>query len=195
MEILIGTKNQGKLKEFENFFADSKIKLRSLQDFPNIIDVAETGKTYAENAILKATTYSLITKLWTIADDSGLEVESLNNKPGIYSSRYGGNNASDNEKIQKILNELKNTNGDNRNANFISVIALTDEKGEVKTVVKGICKGQISTKPIGINGFGYDAIFIPNDFNKTFGELSEQIKQTISHRAKAIEKIIDFLHL
>jgi XTP/dITP diphosphohydrolase len=194
MEILIATNNLGKVKEFEEFFADLPVKLRNLREFPEIEDVEETGTTFTENAILKARTYSVATNLWALADDSGLEVDALDKKPGIFSARYAGENASNDEKINKVLNDIKKIGKKNRNARFISVIVLTNEKGEIKTVAEGICEGRISDNSCGINGFGYDSIFIPNNFDKTFGELSSEIKQTISHRAKAIEKIFDFLH-
>ncbi len=194
MEILIATNNLGKVKEIESFLIDSPVKLRSLRDFPEVEDVEETGTTFAENAILKARTYSLATNLWALADDSGLEVDALDKKPGIFSARYAGENASNDEKIGKVLSELEKSDKKNRNARFICVMVLTNENGEVKTVAEGVCEGQISAKPRGINGFGYDSIFIPDGFNETFGELSHEIKQTISHRAKAIKKIINFLH-
>jgi XTP/dITP diphosphohydrolase len=193
MEILIATNNLGKVKEFTHFFADLPIKLRSLREFPEIEDVEETGSTYAENAVLKAKTYSLKTNLWALADDSGLEVEVLGNAPGIFSARYAGENASNNEKINKLLTQIEKSSKKNRNAKFICVIALTNEKGEVQVIVEGVCEGHITDKPCGINGFGYDPVFIPNDYRETFGELSEEIKQKISHRANAVRKIIDFL--
>jgi XTP/dITP diphosphohydrolase len=190
MEILIGTNNPGKVSEIKEFFKDLPIKLKSLQDFPEIEDVEETGKTYTENAILKAKTYSLATNLWALADDSGLEVDALDNAPGIFSARYADTN---NERISKILYELSKKAEKPRNAKFISVMVITNEKGEVLSIAEGICEGHISDKPCGINGFGYDSIFIPNNYQETFGELSEKTKQTISHRAKASKKIIDFL--
>ncbi len=193
MEILIATNNLGKAKEFAHFFTDLPIKLRSLREFPEIEDVEETGSTYAENAVLKAKTYSLETNLWSLADDSGLEVEVLGNAPGVFSARYAGENATDAEKINKLLAEIKKSGRKSRKAKFICVIALTDEKGEVQIIVEGVCEGHITHKPCGINGFGYDSVFIPNDYPETFGELSGEIKQKISHRAKAIKKIIDFL--
>jgi XTP/dITP diphosphohydrolase len=194
MEILIATKNIGKVKEIEEFCKDLPIKFRSLQEFPQIEEVEETGNTYAENAILKAKNYSLATNLWSLADDSGLEVEVLNNAPGVFSARYCGENTNNDEKIEKILKEISKSKKNNRNAKFISVMVLTDEKGEVIITAKGVCEGTISAKPIGINGFGYDSIFIPANFQGTFGQLTKEIKQTISHRAKAIKKIINFLH-
>ena len=194
MEILLGTNNQGKIKEIKNLLADSPIIIRSLQEFPEIDDVEETGTTFTENAILKARTYSLATNLWALADDSGLEVEVLDNAPGVFSARYAGKNAGNEEKINKVLKEIENKNGKQRNARFICVMALTDEKGNVKKISEGVCEGSIADKPCGINGFGYDSIFIPNDFNNTFGELSDEIKQSVSHRNKAIIKIINFLY-
>jgi XTP/dITP diphosphohydrolase len=193
MEILIATNNQGKVKEIEKLLKDSPIKIRSLREFPQIEDVEETEETFTGNAVLKAKTYSLKTNLWALADDSGLEVEVLNNAPGVFSARYAGNNASNEEKINKVLDEIEKSDGKQRNARFICVMALTDENGNVKMISEGECKGTIAAKPCGINGFGYDSIFIPENFHRTFGELSDEIKQSISHRNKAIKKIIDFL--
>jgi XTP/dITP diphosphohydrolase len=193
MEILIATNNQGKVKEIKNLLKDSPIKIRSLREFPHVEDVEETEETFTGNAVLKAKTYSLKTNLWALADDSGLEVEVLNNAPGVFSARYAGNNASNEEKINKVLDEIEKSDGKQRNARFICVMALTDEKGNVKMISEGVCEGTIAAKPCGINGFGYDSIFIPENFHRTFGELSDEIKQSISHRNKAIKKIIDFL--
>jgi XTP/dITP diphosphohydrolase len=193
MEILLATNNQGKIKEIEKLLENLPIRIRSLREFPEIDDVEETGTTFTENAVLKANTYSLKTNLWSLADDSGLEVEVLGNAPGVFSARYAGKSASNEEKIDKILNEIEKNNGKQRNARFICVMALTDEKGNVKKISEGICEGSIADKPRGINGFGYDSIFIPKNFHHTFGELSDEIKQSISHRKNAIIKIIDFL--
>ena len=118
MEILIATNNQGKIKEIEKFLADSTIRIRSLQEFPQIDDVEETGTTFTENAVLKAKTYSLKTNLWALADDSGLEVEVLGNAPGVFSARYAGTEASNEEKINKVLGEIEKI--DKKQKNYLS---------------------------------------------------------------------------
>jgi XTP/dITP diphosphohydrolase len=193
MEILLATNNQGKIIEIKKLLKDLPIQIRSLREFPEIEDVEEIGTTFTENAVLKAKTYSLKTNLWALADDSGLEVDVLGLAPGVFSARYAGKDANNEEKINKVLNEIEKIDKNQRTARFICVMALTDEKGNVKMISEGICEGNLADKPIGMNGFGYDPIFIPANFQQTFGELSDEIKQSISHRSKAIKKIIDFL--
>lgn len=190
-EILIGTKNVGKVRELEKLLEDSAFNLRSLNEFPDVADVEETGATFAENAILKAREYSRKTNLWALADDSGLEVDVLDGAPGVFSARYAGENASDAEKIGKLLNELQEK--DERSARFVCVMALANEKGEIIHLAEGVCEGEIALNASGTSGFGYDPVFIPEDFGQTFGELSADVKQKISHRARAIRKIIRFL--
>lgn len=192
-EILIATTNGGKVKELQNFLADLNVQVYSLNDFPKITEPAETGETFAENAVLKATFYALHTKMWSLADDSGLEVEALGGAPGIFSARYAGEGAKDEEKTNKILRELEQTPDEERRARFVCAMAISDETGDVKFVAEGVCSGKIALFASGTNGFGYDPIFIPDDLEQTFGELSGEIKQKISHRAQAIAKIIRFL--
>lgn len=191
IEILIATKNIGKVRELEKLLENLPFVLRSLNEFPEVGDVEETGVTFAENAILKAREYAKQTNLWALADDSGLEVAVLNGAPGVFSARYAGENASDEEKISKLLNEIKEK--DNRKARFVCVMALADETGEIIHLTEGICDGEIALNTSGTNGFGYDPIFVPKDFTQTFGELSSDTKHEISHRAQAIRKIIQFL--
>ena len=150
--------------------------------------------TFAENATLKAESYAVQTGFWTLSDDSGLEVEALGGAPGVFSARYAGENASDQAGIAKLLEELNRTNDKFRAARFICAMAVSDESGREKFLAEGICDGKIAFQPHGTNGFGYDPIFIPNGFEQTFGELSSTIKGKISHRARAIAKIIRFLH-
>jgi XTP/dITP diphosphohydrolase len=190
-QILVATGNAGKIRELEEFLADLPVVLRGLKEFPDVPEVEETGATFAENAGLKATGYAVQARLWTLADDSGLEVDALNGAPGVFSARYAGENASDAEKIGKLLGELGKTN--NRRARFVCAMAVADENGEIKFVSEGICDGQIALKPRGAKGFGYDPIFIPDGFSETFGELSNEVKRKISHRARAMEKIIQYL--
>ena len=193
IDLLIATGNAGKIKEFTELFASLSIRLRSLNEFEKIIEPEETGATFAENAMLKARYYAIKTGIWAMADDSGLAVAALNGAPGIFSARYGGENTSFNAKIEKLLSELNKTHDSARLAKFVCAMAISDEKGEIKNLSEGICEGKIALNPTGINGFGYDPIFIPNGFTESFGELSSEIKHKISHRAVASEKIINFL--
>jgi XTP/dITP diphosphohydrolase len=169
------------------------VRLRGLNDFPHAIEPEETGATFAENAAIKARSYALQTNLWALADDSGLEVEALNNAPGVFSARYAGLNAADTEKIKKLLKELGNTKNKARHARFVCAMAIADETGEIKFTAEGVCLGKIAVKAAGTSGFGYDPIFIPDGFSETFGELPGDIKQQISHRARATSEIIQYL--
>jgi XTP/dITP diphosphohydrolase len=190
-QLLVATGNAGKVRELKEFLIDLSIVLRDLNEFPGVSEVEETGATFEENAILKAKGYAVQTGIWTLADDSGLEVEALGGAPGVFSARYAGENAGDKEKITKLLNELGDNN--NRRARFVCAMAIADETGEVKFLYEGVCDGKISVNPSGTNGFGYDPIFIPDGFDETFGELSSDVKQKISHRGRAMEKIIQYL--
>jgi XTP/dITP diphosphohydrolase len=192
-EIVVATKNVGKVRELKQLLMDLPFQLKSLNDFPNIIEPEETGATFAENAVIKARSYALQTKCWSLADDSGLEVEALGGAPGIFSARYAGENATDRERVVKLLRELNETPDQKRLARFVCAMAVSDEKGEIKFLSEGVCAGKIALTPSGANGFGYDPIFVPDGFEQTFGELSDAIKQKISHRARATEKIIAFL--
>lgn len=193
MQILVGTKNAGKIKELKNLLAEIPVNLRGLNEFENIVEPEETGATFAENAALKAIYYARKTGIGALADDSGLEVEALGGAPGVYSARYAGEKASDAEKISKLLEEIKKSGSENRAARFVCAIVLTDETGEIVFQTEGICNGKIAFAPKGQNGFGYDPVFIPEGFDRSFGELSGEIKSRLSHRARAIEKIIRFL--
>lgn len=192
-KILIATGNAGKVREFAGLLKELPIEICGLKDFHNIEEVSETGASFEENAKLKAAGYALQTGLWTLADDSGLEVEALGNAPGVFSARYGGETASNAEKIEKLLAELKKTGDRERKARFVCAIAFAAPDGEIIRLEIGMCEGLISDKPQGNNGFGYDPIFVPENFRKTFGELPENIKQEISHRGRATCKIIRFL--
>ncbi len=193
MELLVATKNQGKITELRELLADLPFQLRGLDEFPHIPDVEETGKTFVENAFLKARTYAMQTGLYALADDSGLEVAALKGAPGVYSARFAGENADDEGKINKLLDEIKKTEDDKRLARFVCVMAFADKSGEIIHFEEGLCDGTISEKPFGTNGFGYDPVFIPKGFRETFGELPVDVKQKLSHRARATEKIIRFL--
>jgi XTP/dITP diphosphohydrolase len=193
MQILIATKNNGKIRELKDFLADLPIRLRSLNEFADVVEAAETGATFAENAVLKAQSYGLQTGIWALADDSGLEVEALGGAPGIFSARYGGENTDYAEKIKKLLQELSETQDKERQARFVCAMAISNEKGEIKFLTEDVCHGKIALTPRGTNGFGYDPIFVPRNFEQTFGELPDETKRKISHRAKAINKIIRYL--
>ena len=192
MKLVVGTNNAGKIRELNELLKDLPIEISGLNDFENISDVEETGATFADNAILKATDYARQTGHWAVSDDSGLEVEALKGAPGVYSARYAGEGAGDRERIDKLLKELAATGDQERRARFVCVMAVADEKGEIRYLAEGVCEGSIALAPNGTNGFGYDPVFVPDGFTETFGELSSTVKQKISHRARAIKKIIRF---
>ena len=192
LEILIATKNTNKTKELKDLLSNLTVILVDLNEIADVNEVSETGKTFEENAVLKAEGYALATKIWALADDSGLEVAALNGAPGVFSARYAGKSATDDERVTKLLQELKGTFDEQRRARFVCSMAVSDEKGNLQFIAEGICNGKIAELPSGNNGFGYDPVFIPDGFDKTFGELSAEIKRKISHRAQAIAKLFDF---
>jgi XTP/dITP diphosphohydrolase len=193
MKLLVATNNTGKIKELNELLADLPISLFGLKHFENTLEPEETGATFTENAILKANSYARQTGFWALSDDSGLEVEALNGAPGVFSARYAGVNATDRERIVKLLDELAVSGDKSRRARFVCAMAIADETGEIKFLAEGICDGKIAFNPRGANGFGYDPIFVPDGYEQTFGELSSAIKGKISHRARAIVKIMRFL--
>lgn len=193
LQLLIASKNIGKIREFKQLLADLPINLHSASEFESIPEPEETGETFAANAILKARYYAEKTGLISLADDSGLAVDALNGAPGVFSARYAGADATNAERIDKLLNELKKTTVEKRSARFICAIAISTQTGKIINLTEAACEGKIAFQPNGINGFGYDPIFVPDGFSQSFGELSDEIKHKISHRGQAIEKIIEFL--
>jgi XTP/dITP diphosphohydrolase len=192
-ELLIATGNQGKIAELRLLLASLPLRLRSLAEFPGVAEVEETGKTFSDNAILKASAYAGQTGLWALADDSGLEVDALNGAPGVFSARYGGAGLTDGERLERLLEELSQRAPQERRARFISVIAIADPQGQIVNVSTGKCEGQIAHAPRGTGGFGYDPAFVPDGYEQTFGELPPEIKQNISHRAIALQAARSFL--
>lgn len=193
MQLLLATKNGGKIRELKELLADLPIQIRDLSEFKEILQPEETGATFAENAVLKARYYARQTGLWSLADDSGLEIETLGGAPGVFSARYGGESATYTKKMNRLLQNLNRAGGENRQARFVCSMAIADQAGEIRFLAEGICAGKIDEIQRGTGGFGYDPIFIPDGFSQTFGELPDTIKQKISHRSQAIKKIIRFL--
>lgn len=191
--LLLGTHNPGKVREITGILADSGWSLSSLQGFPNVEAAEENGDTYSENAIAKARAYAAATYLWTLADDSGLEVAALGGAPGVLSARYAGDRASDTDRRQLLLSELAKASDKNRRARFVAAVAIANENGAILNVAEGICEGTIILAPRGNGGFGYDPLFMPDGYDQTFAELSEEIKNRISHRARALIKTRQFL--
>lgn len=187
MKFIIATNNPKKLKELERILNPLGINAVSAKDEGvSLDDVEETGTTFAENAFIKANSAFKRTGLASVADDSGLCVDALNGRPGIYSARYAGENATDCDKNTKLLTELKDVSEMERTAHFTCAICCILPNGE-KIEVEGICEGSIAFEPHGNGGFGYDPIFIYGD--KSYAELSPEEKDGVSHRGKALRKL------
>ena len=193
--LLIATQNHGKRCELEEMLSDLPYRLVSLSEYPEIKPIAEIGNTFAENACMKAQGYARQTGLLTLADDSGLEVHALGGAPGVRSARYAGEGASDAARATKLLGEMTPFTGVRRKARFLCVIALSDAAGRILHTATGVCEGQIAEEPSGTGGFGYDPIFLPNGYEKTFAELSASTKNKISHRASALAQTHNFLRV
>jgi XTP/dITP diphosphohydrolase len=191
--LLIGTGNPGKLVEIETIIGELPFEFHSLNEFKDVATAAETGESYIENAIAKARYYSAATGLCTLADDSGLEVDALGGAPGVFSARYAGEGASDDERRELLLTELSQTNDDDRGARFVCVVAIANPNGGIVNTWQGICRGTIARMAKGHGGFGYDPLFVPDGYTQTFAELPESVKSRISHRARALVACRDFL--
>ncbi|NEP09373.1 MAG: RdgB/HAM1 family non-canonical purine NTP pyrophosphatase [Symploca sp. SIO2C1] len=180
--LVVATSNPGKLREMQSYLTDSDWKL---QLKPPELEIEETGDTFTANACLKASEVARATGEWTIADDSGLQVDALKGAPGIYSARYGKN---DEERIERLLRELGSER--NRDAQFVCAIAIASPNGEISLQVEGICQGTILQSPRGTNGFGYDPIFYLPEQQLTFAEMKPEIKRLCSHRGKAFASLL-----
>ena len=187
-QVIVATKNKGKVKDFELLLASKGIAVKSLLDFSEDIDVEETGATFRENAILKAEAISKYYNKIVIADDSGLSVDALQGEPGVYSARYAGNSKDDKANIEKVLHKLNELPYEKRTARFHCALALASPNSETK-VVDATCEGVITKTPEGNNGFGYDPIFYLKEKGKTMAQLTKEEKNEISHRAKALVKL------
>lgn len=183
IDIILATQNKHKVVEIAEIMKDVPIRLLTLADFPNIPDIEETGDTFAENALLKARAVFQKTNLITLSDDSGLEVDALNGAPGIYSARFAGETKSAAANNAKLLRELQNVPDAQRTAQFRCVVAIVTP--DFEKTVEGIVRGKIIRAPRGEGGFGYDPLFVPDGYSQTFAELGAEVKNRISHRAKA----------
>jgi len=186
--VIVATRNKGKIREIREALKGLGLRIYGLSDFPNVPEIEEDGKSFAENALKKARFYSKHFGKLTIADDSGLEVDSLKGLPGIYSARYVREGASSQENNQKLLREMRDGTISKRGAKFKCIIAVVSPDGR-ETIAEGECKGRIGFKEKGKKGFGYDPLFILPKYGKTMAELSLEAKNRISHRGKALKKI------
>lgn len=189
MQLIVATRNAHKTREIQSILGP-QFEVNDLRAYPEIPQVSESGRTFEQNAKRKVVAVSKSIPGFVIADDSGLEVDALGGAPGIYSARYAGKNATDEDKIDKLLLELKRVSGTKgaRRARFRCVIALA-RNGNVIGTFESIVEGTIADKARGSGGFGYDPIFIPEGFQQTFAELPAEVKNAMSHRAKAIRAL------
>lgn len=188
--LLLASHNQDKAKELKALLSGMNIQLLTLNDFPNIVPTIEDQDTISANAMKKAFEASLKTGLVSLADDTGLFIKALNDKPGVYSARFAGEHCSYKDNRMKVLKLMEGIT--NRYAEFRTCVALSAPDGIISFKI-GILEGNITTEERGSNGFGYDSIFMPLSFNKTYAEMTDTEKNSISHRAKAIEAIIPII--
>ena len=191
MKVVIATHNKDKLKELKKGLSNLSIDLMDLSSFPEICEIIEDGKTLKENALIKAKTVFDITGIPAIADDTGLEVDAIGGKPGIYTARFAGENCTYMDNVNKMLSVMKNIKESNRGAIFKTVMAFYDGKRELFS--EGIVKGIITKEKKGLGGFGYDPIFYVVEEGETFAEMTIEKKNIISHRGKAIKKLMPIL--
>jgi len=190
-KLILATRNVHKARELKTLFSDLDLELLTLNDISAELVLREDGDTFEANALQKATTVYNHTKLLSLADDSGLEVFYLNGRPGVFSARYAGEEATDEMNNKKLLVEMRGVPPRRRRAQFRSVLALIGDC--VREITEGICSGMLGELPRGTNGFGYDPIFVPDGFPKTYAELTADEKNLISHRARSFAKMKEVL--
>jgi XTP/dITP diphosphohydrolase len=190
-KVVLATRNKHKIEEIKTILHDLPLEILTLNDFPDVPVLREDGETFQENSLQKAQAVFQHAELATLADDSGLEVFYLNGEPGVISARYAGNGASDQMNNEKLLGQMRGVAPRRRKAQFRAVLTLLDDKGV--EVTEGICPGTLAELPRGTNGFGYDPIFMPDGFSRTYAELTSEEKNRISHRARALAAMREVL--
>ena len=190
-QLVLATNNRHKIEEIKILLKDLSLEILTTRDIPNLPPLVEDGATFIENALNKARIVHRHAKLPALADDSGLEVFYLNLRPGVWSARYAGERATDEQNNNKLLAEMRGVPPRRRHAQFRSVIAFVADGVEETT--EGVCTGLLGESPRGTNGFGYDPIFIPDGFKKTYAELTAEEKNAISHRSWSLKKMVEVL--
>ncbi len=185
LRVVLGSRNKKKLKEMAALLGDLALDLTDLTPYPDAPEVDETSETFVGNATLKATQLAPALSAWVIGEDSGLCVPALGGAPGVHSARYAGTHGDDQANNDKLLREMARLTGDERAAYYVSTAVLADPTGAVVAEVEGRCHGVIVTARRGSGGFGYDPLFLVPEYGQTFGELPPEVKQQMSHRAKA----------
>lgn len=189
-DLVLGTNNAKKLIELRLLLPEERIRLTSLAELSNSIDVEETGDTFVANAALKATEQARHLGRWVLAEDSGLTVDALGGRPGVLSARFAGSHGDDEANNDKLLSELQGIPDEKRGAQFNCYLCLSDPDGNVVLEEHGVCSGRIAHARSGKGGFGYDPLFIIREYHRTFGELDLAVKRAISHRSRALRQFI-----
>lgn len=190
MELVIASRNPPKTGELRELLAPLGIGVRSAAEFPDLPEVDEDGRTFAENAAKKATQTARFTGCWALGEDSGLEVDALGGAPGVYSARFSGPGATDDSNNAKLMAELAGVPPERRGARYVCHVALADPRGDIRLSIERSCRGRITTEPRGSNGFGYDPYFLIPEYHRTFGELSPLVKRQLSHRGRALAALL-----
>jgi XTP/dITP diphosphohydrolase len=196
VDLLIATGNAGKVKEFREMLGDERFAWHDLSEFPAAIPVPETGETFDANASLKAAGYARQTGMWALADDSGLEVDALQGKPGVHSARWAqlnGTGSGDIDNNATLIKQLENVPEDRRTARFVCALALSDPSGRIVLSARDSVEGRILRSPRGTNGFGYDPLFFIDGLGQTTAELTPAKKHKISHRGKALRRLREMM--
>ena len=188
--VVLASRNVKKSGEIRDLLAPYHIDLKCVAEFENVPDVIEDGDTFAANAAKKATQTARHLGMWAIGEDSGLRVDALKGAPGVYSARYSGESATDESNNEKLMAELEGVPREKRGAGYVCHVAVSDPEGNVRLSVEATCRGRITTEARGTNGFGYDPYFEIPEYHRTFGALSPLVKQQLSHRARAFERLI-----
>jgi XTP/dITP diphosphohydrolase len=191
--LVIGTHNRKKGAELAELLEPLGLSVLTLDAFPNAIEVVEDGDTFAANASLKASQQARHLQRWVLADDSGIEVDALGGAPGVYSARFAGPDATDDDNNRLLLQQLANTPLEKRTARYVCHVTLADPAGAIRAESRDVCGGRIRFEPAGKNGFGYDPLFEVVEYHRTFGELGPHVKRTISHRSRALRAIVPML--
>jgi XTP/dITP diphosphohydrolase len=188
--LVLGTHNRKKARELVELLAPVGLVIKTLADFPEPLEVEETGDSFSANADLKAVTQARHLGAWVLGEDSGIVVDALGGAPGIYSARFAGPHATDEMNNRRLLAELGDTPLERRAAHYECHLSLSDPSGRVRAECSGCCHGRIHFEPAGTAGFGYDPLFEVIEYHRTFGELGDTVKPVLSHRARAVEKLI-----
>lgn len=188
--LVLASRNAGKLRELVDLLAPLGVEVKAVSDFPNVPEVVEDGETFAENAAKKAREVAAAVGAWALGEDSGLAVDALGGRPGVYSARFAGTHGDDAANNRKLLAELDGVPAAKRTAAYRTHIAVASPDGEIALTAEGRCRGRIVTEPRGEGGFGYDPLFLVPEYHGTFGELAPAVKRAISHRARAMRALM-----